>query len=120
MAIDEFFRKDITPSSTFCYSFFRWLIAAWITASVILSAGYSGMLKAAMTKPIYTNPISTLNDVVESNLQVEIVDYVEYEGSFSQNQDPIVKQIYDKRVKKEFSPFIKVYSASNLFTALKC
>ena len=61
-----------------------------------------------MTIPIYSKPISTLTDVIESELQVEIVDYVEYEGSFSQNQDPNVKKIYDNRVQKEFSPFINV------------
>ena len=66
------------------------------------------MLKAAMTIPIYSKPISTLTDVIESELQVEIVDYVEYEGSFSQNQDSDVKKIYDNRVQREFSPFINV------------
>ena len=66
------------------------------------------MLKAAMTIPIYSKPISTLTDVIESELQVEIVDYVEYEGSFSQNQDSDVKKIYENRVQKEFSPFINV------------
>ena len=61
-----------------------------------------------MTIPIYSKPISTLTDVIESDLQVEIVDYVEYEGSFSQSQDSDVKKIYDNRVQKEFSPFINV------------
>ena len=107
--LDESFRHDFSRSSNLCYSLFRWLIAAWIVATLILSASYAGMLKATMTIPIYTKPISTLHEVIESKLQVEIVDYVEYEGSFSQNQDPIVKHIYDNRVKTEFSPFVKAY-----------
>ena len=86
----------------------RWLIVTWITAIFILSSSYSGMLKAAMTIPLYSKPISTLTDVLESELQVEIVDYVEYEGSFSQSEDSNVKKIFDNRVNKEFSPFINV------------
>ena len=66
------------------------------------------MLTAVMTTPIYSKPISSLHDVIESELPVEIVDYVEYEGSFSKNQDSNVKKIYDNRVKKEFTPFINV------------
>ena len=66
-----------------------------------------------MTSPLYSKPISTLIDVIESELQVEIVDYVEYEGSFSQNQDSNVKKIYDNRVQKEFSPFINVDKINN-------
>ena len=61
-----------------------------------------------MTIPLYSKPISTLTDVLESELQVEIVDYVEYEGSFSQSEDSNVKKIFDNRVNKEFSPFINV------------
>ena len=62
-----------------------------------------------MTLPTYSQPINTLQEVLESGLPVEIVDYVEYEGSFSQNEeDPVVKKIYNNRVKKEFSQFIEV------------
>ena len=94
--------------SNFSPLIYRWLVITWITAIFILSASYSGMLTAVMTTPIYSKPISSLHDVIESELPVEIVDYVEYEGSFSQNQDSDVKKIYDNRVKMEFSPFRNV------------
>ena len=75
----------------------------------MLSDCYSGMLKAQLITPVYEPPINTLHDIIKSGLPVEIVDYVEYEGSFSQNRDdPNVAKIFDNRIDKEFSPFIEV------------
>ena len=80
----------------------RIIIAAWIFGSLILAAGYCGMLKAAMMSPALTNPINTLQDLLESGLRPEMAEVAEYEGAISTNQDPLVKALYDTRIEIEF------------------
>lgn len=72
-----------------------------------MSASYSGMLKAAMTKPAFTKAINTMKDVFESGLPVEIMDCLEMEGHISQDSDAMVKQVYDNRIVTPFSSWLK-------------
>ena len=74
----------------------------WIFGSLVLAAGYCGLLKGNMMKPPLTKPINTLSDLLESDLPPVIVGYDEYEAPMLYDEDPIVKSVYERRKEIEF------------------
>ena len=48
--------------------YLRIVFAVWILYCVIISASYSGSLKAFLTLPVYQPPIDNLKDVLDSGL----------------------------------------------------
>ena len=89
-----------------CFS--RIITILWIFGSLVLAAGYCGLLKGNMMKPPLTKPINTLNDLLESGLSPEMVGYDEYEAPMLFDKDPLVKSIYDSRIEIEYEMEPKV------------
>ena len=66
---------------------------------MIITAAYSGTLKAFLMKAELTKPISTVEELVESGLSWEMVLYEEdVETELSLSKDPILKKFWDKKV----------------------
>ena len=73
----------------------RIVIGVWIIYCLIISSAYSGNLKAYLTTPMYSDPINSLKDVVESGLPWGMVLYGEDEERLmQQSQDPIIQTIW--------------------------
>lgn len=67
------------------------------------------MLKSQMAVPSLTKTIETIQDIYESGLPVEMLDYGDLGTlDMSKSPDPIARHIYENMVIKEFSPILQV------------
>ena len=97
------------------YLISRFLLALWLWFCLIICTAYSGVLKSQMAVPQYTKPIDTIQDIYDSGLPVEMVDYGDHGPlTMSRSLDPIVKHVYENRVIKKFSPIVQVRSREYL------
>ena len=84
---------------------FRIVIGVWIIYCLIISSGYSGNLKAYLTTPSFTQPMTTLKDVVDSGLPWGMVLYGEDEERLmAQSQDPIIQTIWRDKITEIYRP----------------
>ena len=61
-----------------------------------------------MAVPQLTKTIDTMHDIYESGLPVEMVDYGDLGPlDMRRSSDPIVRNIHENRVIKEFSPIVQ-------------
>ena len=80
------------------------MIAFWILYCLVISASYSGELRAYMINPSFTSPISTLQQVVDSGLPWGMVLYGEEEEEMmAASEDPVIKRIWNEK-------YVEVYS----------
>nr|XP_040569314.1 glutamate receptor ionotropic, delta-2-like [Lepeophtheirus salmonis] len=81
----------------------RWAIAVWFIYCFVMSAAYGGELKAYLTTPTFSNPINTLEDVVENDLPWGMILYGELEESImAQSKDKIVQKIWADKIVLEY------------------
>ena len=86
----------------------RILFGVWILYCFVISASYSGSLKAFLTTPEYGSPIDTLRDVLESGLPWGMVLYGEEEEMMMANS-PLgsdIRTIWDGKIIKPYSPTV--------------
>ena len=70
-----------------------------------MGACYTGNLLSYITTPVYTQPIDTLQKIVDSKLPVGIMLYgEEEEGLMAISEDPLIKHIWDTKYLIDFSP----------------
>nr|XP_040576005.1 ionotropic receptor 21a-like [Lepeophtheirus salmonis] len=92
-----------------CY----WLCGSWFIFCLIITAGYSSKLKSFLTNPIYSKPINTIEDVLESGLPWGMVKYDELEQKMMEkSNDSSIKKIWKNM---EFLPFNALPDVESVF-----
>ncbi len=81
---------------------FRVVCGTWMMYALIISTSYSGSLRAFLSNPGMTEPISTIEGVVDSGLQWNMVLYGEDVETFlSLSEDPVLEKFWNG---KEVAP----------------
>ncbi len=99
----------------------RFLLGIWILTVMVISASYSGELKAYLTRSDYTKPINTLVDLIASGLLWQMVLYGEdFETVMATTDDPVLKRIWKHKMVVEFAanPDVnnsRIFSESELY-----
>ncbi len=86
----------------------RWVTGAWMLYAFIVTAGYSGSLRAFLMNPKMKEPIETMEDLVA---QDEAPYYMvlwgeEVETYISQSQDPALKKFWKDKVAPEYGTYV--------------
>ena len=93
----------------------RCICGIWMLVSLIITQAYSGSLKAFLTNPGLTVPISTVAELLESGFSWEMVLYGEdVEKELSESEDKALKTFWDD---KEVVPH---ESKTDLFFRVSC
>ena len=80
---------------------------------------YAGNLKAHLTKPVFGKPIDSLEAILESGLEIGVFDDGEEEQiMMSTSTDPVISQIWEKRVELPMWPFDVRFVTIILYTRL--
>ena len=81
---------------------------------MILGNAYGGSLKAWLTYPARTQPISNLIDILESGLPWKMVLYGEVEETLMQeSKDPIIQAIWNGKTVTDFTPVLELDGVAN-------
>ncbi|CAB4069886.1 unnamed protein product [Lepeophtheirus salmonis] len=104
--------KKISTSSAV-----TWLCGSWFIFCLIITAGYSSKLKSFLTNPIYSKPINTIEDVLESGLPWGMVKYDELvrkpnKKMMEKSNDSSIKKIWKNM---EFLPFNALPDVESVF-----
>ena len=71
-------------------------MGSWMLFCMVVAHSYAGNLKSYLTTPSYIQPISTLKEILESDLPWEMMIFgEEEEWRMSKSEDPIIKAIWD-------------------------
>ena len=94
------------------------MFAIWILYCVIISASYSGSLKAFLTLPVYQPPIDNLNDVLDSGLPWGMVLYGEEEEEMmaSSPEGSVIRRIWDEKIVKHHHIILSYFIQPILFS----
>ena len=86
---------------------------------MIISYAYSGNLVSFMTVPKLALPIDKLEEVLDSGLPWEMVVYgVEVEDAMASGAlGPVVKELWEGKIPREYSPTPQVYFYHSAYTA---
>ena len=88
----------------------RIAIGVWILYCLIISNSYGGSLKAFLTSPQRTNPIDTLEQVIDSELPWEMVMYGEEEEEMmASSKDPVISKIWKGIIEVKYKPVPDIY-----------
>ena len=84
-----------------------------------MSACYSGNLKAYLTTPVDTEPIDTVQKIVDSKMPIGMMLYgEEEEGLMAISQDPLIKYMWETKHVDEFTPTPDVSLSWKFFVQL--
>ncbi|TRY80649.1 hypothetical protein TCAL_06502, partial [Tigriopus californicus] len=83
----------------------RLFLGCWVFYGLVITSSYGGNLIAFMTTPVYTDPITDLQGVIDSQLPWAMVLYGEEEEKFmAVSKDPVIQRIWQDKVVIDFSP----------------
>lgn len=72
---------------------------------LVIASSYSGNLKAFLTTPKYTKSLRSLEEIVNSGLRWEMVDYANEDAAImSTSTDPVIRTIWDDKVEIGYAP----------------
>jgi len=81
----------------------RCLCGTWIMFSLVLSSSYSGILRSFFFNPSFTQPIDSLEDLVNGGIPWEMVEYGEgIEGFLANSDHPTLKKFWQNRLPGTF------------------
>ncbi len=111
-------RKKITWSVLFLTRYFppRTFSGAWFLSAFILTASYGGNLRAFLLKPVLTDPVRTVDQLVSSGLPWNAVEYGDWaEKRITQSEDETLKVYWERKnaVPFEDFPFERVRIPTN-------
>ncbi len=101
-------RKKITWSVLFLTRFFppRTFSGAWFLSAFILTASYGGNLRAFLLKPVLTDPVRTVDQLVSSGLPWNAVEYGDWaEKRITQSEDETLKVYWEGKNAVPFEDF---------------
>ena len=70
----------------------------WILYCFVITSSYTGALRAFLITPVFTKPINTLTEVVESGLEWGMILYgEEEERQMAASTDPVISKIWNEK-----------------------
>ncbi|XP_059088023.1 glutamate receptor ionotropic, NMDA 2D-like isoform X1 [Tigriopus californicus] len=82
----------------------RFLIGTWVIFCMIATYSYGGSVKSFMTNPLFTQPIRTLEELIDSGLPWGMVLYGEEEEEMmAESTDPVIQVIWRDKIVTEYS-----------------
>ena len=78
----------------------------WVTLAFVITSGYSGNLKAFLTTPKMSEPIDTVEKLVESGLPWSMTLYGEaIEDELANSEDPVIQKFWKEKIVVPHSQF---------------
>ena len=83
---------------------FRLVIGTWMLSCLLISASYAGTLRSHYTNPVFSKPIKTPADIVNSGLSWSMVMIGAEEEQFMQEStDPVIQTIWRNMITDPFA-----------------
>ncbi len=83
------------------------MLSTWLLCALVLSASYSGSLRAFLVAPLSRSAVDTAEDVLDSGLPWNMVDYGSVRDLVARGEGnpPALQRLLDGMVTVEFSDF---------------